>query len=122
MWFINDKCDTSKKSSSVKANSWNAPDPNKLKFNVDATSFNETNMFGWGGILRNHLGEVQATISNVHIGGGDSSILEAKALELAMRWAIDNGVKCVCFELDTQRVVQAIKKILKLVFLSLGYY
>ena len=61
MWFINDKCDTSKKSSSVKANSWNAPDPNKLKFNVDATSFKETDMFGWGGILRNHLGEVQAT-------------------------------------------------------------
>ena len=26
-----------------------------------------------------------------------------------MRWAIDNGVKCVCFELDAQRVVQAMK-------------
>ena len=26
-----------------------------------------------------------------------------------MRWAIDNEVKHVCFELDTQRVVQAMK-------------
>ena len=75
-------------------------------------------MFGWGGILRNHMGEVQAAISDVHFGGGDSSILEAKALEFAMRWAIDYGVKYICFELDTQRVVQA-RKILKLIFLSL---
>ena len=108
-----------KKSSSVKANFWNAPDLNKLKFNVDAASFKKTNMFSWSGILINHLGKVQATISDVHVEGGDSSILEAKALELAMRWAIDNGVKCVCFELDAQRVVQAMKNS-KLIFLSLG--
>ena len=75
-------------------------------------------MFGRGGILKIHMGGVQAAISDVHFGGGDSSILEAKALEFAMRWAIDYGVKYICFELDAQRVVQA-RKILKLIFLSL---
>ena len=55
------------------------------------------------------MDEVQAAISDVHFGGGDLSILEVKALEFAMRWAIDNGVKYVCFELDAQRVVQFMK-------------
>ena len=47
-------------------------------------------MFGWNGILINHMGKVQSTKSDFHIGGGDSNILEEKALEFAMRWAIDN--------------------------------
>ena len=108
-WFVNDKYNVSKKSHGVKVNSWNALDPNKWKFNVDAASFKETNMFGWGGVRRNHMGEVQAAILDVYFGGGNSSTSKAKALEFAMRWAIDNGVKYICFELDAQRVVQAMK-------------
>ena len=66
-------------------------------------------MFGRGGILWNHVCEVQVVISNVDIGGDDSSILEAKALIYAMRLAIDYEVDYVCFELEEQRVVQAMK-------------
>ena len=66
-------------------------------------------MFGWDSILMNHLGEVQVTKLDFHFGGGDSNILNANALEFAMRQAIDNGVKYVCFELDAQRVVQFMK-------------
>ena len=43
-----DKYDASKKSCGAKAISWDTPDPNKWKFNVDAASFEETNMFSWG--------------------------------------------------------------------------
>ena len=46
-WFVNDKYNVSKKSHGAKVNSWNAPDPNKWKFNVYAATFKETNMFGW---------------------------------------------------------------------------
>ena len=55
------------------------------------------------------MDEVQAAISDVHFGGGDLSILEVKALEFAMRWAIDNRVKYICLELDARRVVQVMK-------------
>ena len=52
---------------------------------------------------------MQAAIPDFHFRGEDLSILEAKVLEFAMKWAINNEVKYIRFELDAQRVVQAIK-------------
>lgn len=60
---------------------WSKPECDKFKVNIDATIFVREGKYGFGGIIRDHLGGFISAISGLKEGGVSPEIAEAIALK-----------------------------------------
>ncbi|KAL0009361.1 hypothetical protein SO802_010863 [Lithocarpus litseifolius] len=87
---------------------WLPPKPLWFKVNVDGAVFSSLKSVGVGIVSLDHCGQVVAAMSkllDVPLGPLET---EAKAMEVAVQFAKDNGFQDVVFESDSLSVIQAL--------------
>jgi ribonuclease HI len=87
---------------------WSPPQPGRYKVNYDAAFFGDSNEVGIGVIIRNHNGEVMASLCHRIHYPHSVEAMEAYAARSAIQMAIDLGVQAIDIEGDSQTVVDAL--------------
>ncbi|XP_038715125.1 uncharacterized protein LOC120008837 [Tripterygium wilfordii] len=88
---------------------WQKPSVGWLKCNVDGALFQAQNKLGFGWVLRDGLGQMQAAGSGALRGFLDAGLAEALSFREALRWLKDNVISNVIIESDALIIVQAMK-------------
>ncbi|CAL5400558.1 unnamed protein product [Camellia sinensis] len=89
---------------------WCAPANGWLKINFDGALFKELKAVGVGVVIRNHLGEVMAALSERLPFWVDSDCAEAYAATKAVELARDLGFSDIHLEGDSLRIVKALRE------------
>lgn len=89
---------------------WCAPANGWLKINFDGALFKELKAVGVGVVIRNHLGEVMAALSERLPFWVDSDCAEAYAATKAVELARDLGLTDIHLEGDSLRIVKALRE------------
>ena len=87
---------------------WTNPSPPWYKVNVDGAVFEAQQASGVGVIIRDHGGLVAAALSKKVFYPLGPLEVEAKALEEAVDFAWDVGIRGVHFECDSKMIVDAV--------------
>ena len=87
---------------------WNPPPFNQLKLNVDAAVDVKKMKLGVGAVVRNHRGEVLASLSKPVQGCFRSDEMEAKAIFHSLIWTIQHHMPIAIVETDALRVSNAL--------------
>uniref|UniRef100_A0A803P559 Reverse transcriptase domain-containing protein n=1 Tax=Cannabis sativa TaxID=3483 RepID=A0A803P559_CANSA len=87
---------------------WSPPAINGFKLNVDAGTNLEQKKLGVGAIIRDHEGNVVATLSKIVQGSFRSDEMEAKSLFHALNWASQFQYLVTHIEIDASRVSTAL--------------
>jgi ribonuclease HI len=77
--------------------------------NVDAAIFKDENRFGWGAVVRDHLGSVKLTCNEGTGGMVSPELAEALAIRSVLRITRDNGFLCSVLASDCLSVIQKIQ-------------
>ncbi|XP_028115289.1 uncharacterized protein LOC114313136 isoform X4 [Camellia sinensis] len=89
---------------------WCAPANGWLKINFDGALFKELKAVGVGVVIRNHLGEVMAALSERLPFWVDSDCAEAYAATKAVELARDLGLSDIHLEGDSLRIVKVLRE------------
>ncbi|KAK9984734.1 hypothetical protein SO802_034259 [Lithocarpus litseifolius] len=87
---------------------WTNPSPQWYKVNVDGAVFESQQASGVGVIIRDHGGMVAAALSKKVLCPLGPLEVEAKALEEAVDFAWDVGIRDAHFECDSKMIVDAV--------------
>ena len=91
-----------------RSDKWTPPQIGKLKLNVKAATWVNSNIIGVGGVLRDHNGAVKGTFVQKINGMFDSYLAECMALREGTRFAVENGLAINKAECDSKNLVSAI--------------
>ena len=83
---------------------WHPPYPPRFKLNVDAANFNALRAMGAGMVLRDSQGVVLATMCKRIPANLSALDAEAKAMEIAVQFAWELGIREVYFETDSSNL------------------
>ncbi|KAF3958022.1 hypothetical protein CMV_017021 [Castanea mollissima] len=83
--------------------------PGQYKVNSDGAVFANLRKVGLGMMIRDSNGNVIAALSCPMVGPLGALEMEAKAMEVGMRFALDIGIQDVVFECDALEVVNAVQ-------------
>jgi ribonuclease HI len=89
-------------------NKWKPPQLGRYKVNYDGAIFKETNETGIGVVIRNHKGEVMASLCHRIHYPHSIEAMEAYAARSAVQFAVDLGFKEVDIEGDSTTIVNAL--------------
>ena len=89
--------------------SWIVPKQGQYKANCDAVVFTRSKEVGFGLIICDCVGSVVAALSKKRIGLTRAVEAEAKAMEVAVQFVKDVGIREATFEGDSLIVSRAIK-------------
>ncbi|XP_030499807.2 uncharacterized protein LOC115715132 [Cannabis sativa] len=87
---------------------WVKPALETIKINVDAASFEQENSYGFGLVVRDHLGSPLHIQAEYHGGYFPSEVTEAMGIKEAFSWIKANHRSRVLIESDSMLAVQAI--------------
>uniref|UniRef100_A0A803PAJ3 Reverse transcriptase n=1 Tax=Cannabis sativa TaxID=3483 RepID=A0A803PAJ3_CANSA len=87
---------------------WQPPTGMGLKINVDVAVNSAAKKLGVGAIVRDHGGQVIATLSKLVQGCFRSDEMEAKALFHSLNWALQHQINITNIETDALRVFHAL--------------
>ena len=87
---------------------WTPPEFPFYKVNMDAAIFKSTKSVGIGVIVRDHVGDVLATLSTQLLLPLGPLETEAKAMDIAISFAKDIGLQEVTFESDNSVLIGAL--------------
>ena len=87
---------------------WQPPTQDVYKLNFDAAVFSDINCFGVGAIVRNHVGEVMATMSAKGEYVHNSDEAEFLACRKALEFAMEAGFSNLIIEGDNSNVMRAL--------------
>jgi hypothetical protein len=99
---------TSRQSDPPTKVSWKPPQPRRYKVNYDGAFFEDSNEAGIGVIIRNHTGEVMASLCQRIPFPHSVEAMEAYAARSAIELSSDLGFKEVDIEGDSQTIVNAL--------------
>uniref|UniRef100_A0A803LHG6 RNase H type-1 domain-containing protein n=1 Tax=Chenopodium quinoa TaxID=63459 RepID=A0A803LHG6_CHEQI len=104
-------CDPAHSISAVEplTNQWCAPPPAIIKVNSNAALFN-TNHVGFGGVMRDNVGDVVAATCLQIVGRFDVDVVEAMAMRHALKIAMESGFVRLCLETDNLKLHSHLKK------------
>ena len=88
---------------------WCPPQPGSYKVNVDGAVFTKRKQAGIGVVIRDSAGEVVAALSQKLARPLGALEIEAKAMEVAVQFALDVGVRDVTFEGDSLSICNALR-------------
>ena len=88
---------------------WCPPQPGSYKVNVDGAVFTKRKQVGIGVVIRDSAGEVVAALSQKLARPLGELEIEAKAMEVAVQFALDVGVRDVTFEGDSLSICNALR-------------
>ncbi|XP_075636730.1 uncharacterized protein LOC142608966 [Castanea sativa] len=88
---------------------WAPLPPGQYKVNFDGAMFANLRKVGLGMMIRDSNGNVIAALSCPMVGPLGALEMEAKAMEVGMRFALDIGIQDVVFECDALEVVNAVQ-------------
>ena len=88
---------------------WCPPQPRSYKVNVDGAVFTKRKQVGIGVVIRDSAGEVVAALSQKLARPLGALEIEAKAMEVAVQFALDVGVRDVTFEGDSLSICNALR-------------
>ncbi|WOH16655.1 hypothetical protein DCAR_0936213 [Daucus carota subsp. sativus] len=102
--------DASRRSKQDVTNYWKAPEPGKLKINVDASVHAGTSSFALGMVLRDQNGGFCKAKCSRH--EGEVTVFEAEAFGVveALKWIMELGIMNVELESDSLLTVQAVNR------------
>ena len=80
---------------------WMPPQQGRYKVNTDGAVFTKCKCVGFGVVVRDSKGEVIVTLCKRMVGLMGALEMEAKAMEIAVQFAVDIGLREVIFEGDS---------------------
>ena len=89
--------------------SWTVPKQGQYKVNCDAVVFTRSKEVGFGLIICDCVGSVVAALSKKRIGLTRAVEAEAKAMEVAVQFVKDVGIREATFEGDSLIMSRAVK-------------
>uniref|UniRef100_A0A7N2LJB8 RNase H type-1 domain-containing protein n=2 Tax=Quercus lobata TaxID=97700 RepID=A0A7N2LJB8_QUELO len=90
---------------------WQLPKPPWFKANMDGAVFSQQKEAGVGVVIRDHFGAVVAAVSRKLKAPLGALEVEAKAMEEAVNFAWDMGIRECIFESDSLTVVNAMLRL-----------
>ena len=88
---------------------WHTPMINRVKINVDAAIFEQTNCYSHAFVIRDHEGKLIEARSSCMRGQPNPDLAEALGIKEVLSWVQENDCRNTIIESDCLQVVQAIR-------------